>query len=393
MSKHLNEENMRDIIWGATLMGGGGGGSITSGTMLLESYKRDHPDEVLNVEMIDADEMEEGAYAAATAGMGAPAAIVGIDFSAYAKNAFNLLSEVATRQGKNLQYNYPVELGGFSTFFPLLLSLTTHKKTVDCDGAGRAVPALETLLLNVNDCPTSPLGLANGDNDKIIVELDDPLNAPLGEAIGRSICGQFGNKVGISGWLIDKKQIQDRICTGTITLSQQIGAIMRRGNAPVDKRFEELASELGMDVKVICKGEITSIETVTQGGFDYGTLIVKDDRVAYAGDVFAIKFQNENLVLYKKDGEKLTAMMTVPDLTCMYCIDPNGEDGVDAGMPLSNADAKVGMKVAVAVIKVDPKWFLSESKWWDVWSTCMKNAAYAGGHISFDNVVARPDKD
>lgn len=37
----LNEENMRDIIWGATLMGGGGGGSISSGMMLLESYKKE----------------------------------------------------------------------------------------------------------------------------------------------------------------------------------------------------------------------------------------------------------------------------------------------------------------------------------------------------------------
>ena len=44
---HLNEENMRDIIWGGTLMGGGGGGSISSGTLLLESYKARHPGEVL----------------------------------------------------------------------------------------------------------------------------------------------------------------------------------------------------------------------------------------------------------------------------------------------------------------------------------------------------------
>lgn len=37
---YLNEENMRDIIWGATLMAGGGGGSISSGMMLLDSYKK-----------------------------------------------------------------------------------------------------------------------------------------------------------------------------------------------------------------------------------------------------------------------------------------------------------------------------------------------------------------
>jgi len=54
---YLNEENMRDIIWGATLMGGGGGGSISSGMMLLDSYKKDHPDETLSVEMIDAGDM------------------------------------------------------------------------------------------------------------------------------------------------------------------------------------------------------------------------------------------------------------------------------------------------------------------------------------------------
>ena len=79
---YLNEENMRDIIWGATLMGGGGGGSISSGMMLLDSYKKDHPDETLSVEMIDAGDMPKGTYAAATAGMGAPAAIAGVDFSA-----------------------------------------------------------------------------------------------------------------------------------------------------------------------------------------------------------------------------------------------------------------------------------------------------------------------
>ena len=39
----LTEQQMIDIIWGATLMGGGGGGSISSGTVSythLDVYKR-----------------------------------------------------------------------------------------------------------------------------------------------------------------------------------------------------------------------------------------------------------------------------------------------------------------------------------------------------------------
>ena len=91
----LREQDMIDIIWGATLMGAGGGGSISSGIKLMESYKERHPGEELLVKMIDASDMKVGEYASATAGMGAPAAIVGVDFSAYAANAANLLKEIA----------------------------------------------------------------------------------------------------------------------------------------------------------------------------------------------------------------------------------------------------------------------------------------------------------
>ena len=264
----LTEQQMIDIIWGATLMGGGGGGSISSGMDLLNAYKRDHPDAKIEVDLITVDEMK-GGYAAATAGMGAPAAIVGVDFSKYAANAFSLLQEVAARHGKDLLYNIPVELGGFSIFFPLLLSLITEFKTVDADGAGRAVPALETLLLHVNGCPTSPIALANGVNDKITVELADSHNAPLAEKIGRDICGEFGNMVGISGWLVDKTDIENRIITGSITLCEKIGAIMRRANCPAEKLFEMLASEKLVQSKVVCVGDVTDIRVETHGGFDY----------------------------------------------------------------------------------------------------------------------------
>ena len=388
---HLNEENMRDIIWGGTLMGGGGGGSISSGTLLLESYKARHPGEVLDVEMIDAEDMPENTYGAATAGMGAPAAIAGVDFSEWAANAFSVLQEQAARDGKKLAYNYPVELGGFSSFFPLLLSLNTGLPTIDCDGAGRAVPALETLLLNVNDCPTSPLGLADGKNNKIIIQLDDPLDAPTGENIGRSISAAFGNMVGISGWLVNKDDIQKRICLGTLTQTQKIGEILRSSDIPVDKRFEALEDQLGMDVKVICKGRITDIKTETRGGFDFGKMIVSDDRPGYNKEKFCITFQNENLLLSREDGNGSVPMMTIPDITCFYCMNPNGHDNATAGMPLSNADCRVGMDIAVAVIRVDPKWFINGNKWWTVWEKCMDNINYTGKHLGFDNVVGRPD--
>lgn len=380
----LREQDMIDIIWGATLMGAGGGGSISSGIKLMESYKERHPGEELLVKMIDASDMKVGEYASATAGMGAPAAIVGVDFSEYAANAANLLKEIAERDGKNLKYNFPVELGGFSIFFPLLLSLNTGAYTIDADGAGRAVPALETLLLNVNGCPTSPLGLANGNNDRISVELADPYNAPLAEKIGRDICGEFGNMVGISGWLVNKDDIMNKICTGTITLCRQIGEVLRTSPDADTDMFEALKKKGLINAKVICKGTVDDIKTDTHGGFDYGTLTVTDD---VSRTQYYIQFQNENLLLQRREkgSDVITNLMTVPDMTCVYCIDPAGAEGVAPRMPLSNADVKKGMKIAVAAVKVSEKWFQSPN-WWDVWAECMKNIGYEGENLPYENV-------
>ena len=386
MSRIVDRQGMVDIIWGSTLMGGGGGGSIRAGMQLLESFERHHPDVPIEVEMLSVDEMEEDAYAASGSGLGAPAAIAKVDFSQYASNSFRVLEELCEKNGINLKYNYAVELGGFSSFYPFLLTLQTGKPTVDADGTGRAVPALQTLLLNVNDCPCSPLGLANGRNDRITIELADPCDAVLAEHISRDISGMFGNMVGIYGWPINKKMMKEKICCGTLTLTEEIGRLLRTSSAADEDLFEELAGAGLIECKIICKGVIRDISTETRNGFDFGTLTVRSDKT---GETYCIRFQNENLLLQKKTGDGYQDMMTVPDLTAMYCIDPNGDENIVPRMPLSNADARVGMRIAVAVIRVDAKWFMNGTKFWDVWEECMDNIGYQGGHLGFDGVEAQ----
>ena len=386
MSRIVNRQGMMDIIWGSTLMGGGGGGSIRAGVQLLESFEKHHPEIPMEVEMVSVDEMEDHAFAASGTGLGAPAAIVKVDFSQYASNTFKVLEELCSKNSIKLKYNYAVELGGFSSFFPFLLALQTGKPAVDADGSGRAVPAIQTLLLNVNDCPCSPFGLANGKNDKIAVELADPCDAVLAEHISRDIAGMFGNMVGIYGWPIDKNMMKEKVCCGTMTLTEEIGKCLRTSNAADSDMFEELTCRGIIDAKVICKGTIQDIVTETRNGFDFGTLIVKSDKT---GETYYIRYQNENLLLQKKVGDGFQDLLTVPDLIAMYCIDPNGDKDACPRMPLSNADAKVGMKIAVGAIRVDAKWFINGTKWWDVWAECMDNMGYTGGHLGFDQVTAQ----
>lgn len=172
----LKEEQLIDVIWGATLMGGGGGGAMVGGTDLLDTYKKLHPEKPVELTLLETCDMDPEAYGAVTAGMGAPTVLKNVDFSQYAVNAFNALKEMGAKMDppRKLEYSVPVELGGFNTFCPMLISLLNDIPFIDCDGAGRAVPALDTLLLHINGLDTSPLAMADGKNNKVTI------NAVLG---------------------------------------------------------------------------------------------------------------------------------------------------------------------------------------------------------------------
>ena len=90
----LNETDLKNVIIGATVVGAGGGGSPSGGLDILELFKKNNPDKPVELELLDPNDMEDGAYAAVTAGMGAPRALLGKDFTPYAVNAYETLVEM-----------------------------------------------------------------------------------------------------------------------------------------------------------------------------------------------------------------------------------------------------------------------------------------------------------
>lgn len=64
----LKEEQLIDVIWGATLMGGGGGGAMVGGTDLLDTYKKLHPEKPVELTLLETCDMDPEAYGAVTAG-------------------------------------------------------------------------------------------------------------------------------------------------------------------------------------------------------------------------------------------------------------------------------------------------------------------------------------
>lgn len=363
----LNETDLKNVIIGATVVGAGGGGSPSGGLDLLEIYKKNHPDKPVELELLDPNDMEEGAYAAITAGMGAPRALIGKDFTPYAVNSYEALVEMAAGMGRTLKYACPVEIGGFNTFVPMLIALLRGIPIVDADGAGRAVPALDTLLLHVNGLNTSPLAMADHKNNRLTIELADPRDASEAEVIGRNICMAFDMIAGLSGWMVTKDEILSAIATNSITYAKSIGEVMARFDGKGNV-YDYIAKNSSLPCKPVCTGKIVKMETKTAHGFDYGVAIIAGED----GHEYQIPFQNENLAIFK-DG---VTLMTAPDIISVY--------NKETKMPMTNADTAEGQYVDVGIAKVDEKWWKQgEDKINEIWRPYFDNVEYTGKIVRY----------
>lgn len=363
--RDMNESQIIDVIWGATLLGGGGGGSLKNGMDLLNKYKEDHPGKI-NLNLLECSDLDPFNYAAVTAGMGAPKAIKDVDFSAYATNAYNALSDLAMKLDppQRLKYSIAVEMGGFNTFVPMLISLVNDIPFIDADGAGRAVPALNTLLLHINGLDTSPLAMADGENNRVTIEMANTKDAELAEEIGRHICMAFSMMSGLSGWMVRRDEIEKYLPCGTVTLAEKIGKVLRAANTK--DKFAEL-KRIGIACHPFCEGEVTKVETITEKGFDYGKVYIKDK----AGSQWIIFFQNENLLVTRND----LPIMTVPDIICTY--------QPESGLPLTNADIEEKMPIALGAIKADKKWEMYPEKMFNMWRPFLKRVGYEKERIPY----------
>lgn len=70
-----------------------------------------------------------------------------------------------------------MELGGFNTFTPILSSMIEGIPMVDADGAGKAVPGLETVISHVNGLPTGPYVMGSIQGDAYVVAPKAPYAA------------------------------------------------------------------------------------------------------------------------------------------------------------------------------------------------------------------------
>lgn len=362
MSRVIGEQELKDIIIGASFLAAGGGGAPSQGLKLLDELKSLNK---AKVTLLDTEEMADDAWAVMVATIGAPRVMLDAESSPEAVTAFRAMQAEAAREGKKITYLMAGELGGGNTMVPLYVAALEGVPFVDADGNGRAVPELATGLYPAGGIPESPMTMAARNGDTVIIHLKDPLDHHSAEIIARHICMAYGQVAAFSTWVVNRDMIVDKLAPGSITRSIGVGRAFREASG-VDELSEALEEATG--AKRLFTGEISRIELKTEGGFDFGTTHL-DGVGEWAGRSASIDFKNENMLLRDQAGK---VVATVPDLVALV--------DLEAMSPLTNADTAEGQTVAVFGSKAPENWFKS-SAGFDSFRHILAKLGYEGGYV------------
>ncbi|MEY8387699.1 DUF917 domain-containing protein [Oscillospiraceae bacterium 38-13] len=368
--RKLYEQDIMEILYGATLLGAGGGGSLSQGMSMLDGLKEDGYK--IEIDLLDLDEIGDDEYAAMVAGLGSPVAMMEPGkprFGPDAIHAYRAFQKAFVSEGKNCKYLYSGEMGGFNTFAPMLVAILSDKdpekriKFLDVDSNGRAVPELNTTLTSFWDHPPKPMGMGSLHGDEIIVY---PISDHSGEAIARQLCMLYDMRIGFATWGLNKAEMQEALDVGCVTKAQKIGHAIFAARDSGSDLMDELKKV--MEVREFCRGTIEKLDIKAEGGFDFGTTVVKDEK----GARYYIDFKNENLILRDESGK---TVLTAPDGIGMV--------DLETLTPLTNADTKVGMKVLVTMTPAHPNWWDPQRKPNECWLPELRKVGMKGDQVRY----------
>lgn len=232
-----------------------------------------------------------------------------------------------------MDYTVALETGGFNSITPLHAAAATGAAAIDGAGTERAVPQLDMTMFHVHNVPIAPVAVADAGGNSAVLY---PKNASMAETMARGISVAFGNLCGVACHSMAGWQLKKSVIPGTCTKAEQIGKSIREaietGQDPVHAVLKVT------NAYKIARGAVKEKVVETRDGFDHGHVTVADVRVDY---------KNENMIAWKTGKPVVIS----PDLTCWITTD---------GKPLTNADLKEGMEVAIVAIKAHERWRATE---------------------------------
>ena len=368
--RKLHKQDIVKIHYGATLLGAGGGGTLDLGLKMLEGLETSG--EVIELELLDLSEIGDNEYAAMVAGLGSPVAMLDPDmpmFGPDAVYAYKAFQTAFKAENKECKYLYSGEMGGFNTFIPMLVAILSDKdpakriKFLDVDSNGRAVQELNTTLNAYYGHPPKPMGLGSLNGDEIIVY---PVTDHAGELIARQMCMLYKMRIGFATWGMNKAEMAEALDIGCVTKAQNIGKAILTAREKGTDVMDELKK--AVEIREFCRGTIEKLDLKAEGGFDFGTTVIRGDD----GHLYYIDFKNENLILRDEAGN-----------TCLTAPEGIGTIDLDTLTPLTNADTKVGMRLLVTMTPAHPHWWDEEHKAYTCWLPELERVGMKGDQVRY----------
>ena len=140
MSRVLGKQEIKEVLYGATLLGGGGGGPLQIALDVLEPMSEDEA----KLMIYDLEELEPDDYGVMVATLGSPVAMnsagAEVVLGEAEKYAVEGIVKELKKDGKHIKFMYSGEYGGLNTFMPILTAINLRMPFVDVDGEeiGRA---------------------------------------------------------------------------------------------------------------------------------------------------------------------------------------------------------------------------------------------------------------
>ena len=385
----FGRQDLHDILLGDVLLSSGGGGSYENGLDLLEKIL---VLPVPEIKCIAIDEFGDDDWAAVVAPVGSPIAFRENPPTRGPLTAFRLLEEAVGKQfpktrGDQEAFEFksvlPIETGSGAHFVALWIAGYRQIPILDADGGGRAFPKIPLCTYaaaaeKIKELSIAPvvlsteLGVDEGGTE-VLVEQDDP--GTIDDLCRIVVVNDVFKSIAalacypMSGSIVKTESVVYR---GGVTSARDVGKILREAsaNGPVepDQLVKNIARVLGRKVAVLSSGLVLDVKTESHGGFDFGTVTIKDrDRKQ---NVVVVN-QNENLIAWSDKKPHPIAM--APDLICYVGLD---------GQPYSNVE--IGDVKEVILLGIQAPEILRNSYFVEGYEDVVRTMGYCGAHVWFD---------
>lgn len=326
----IDQQALREITLGASILATGGGGDPEIG-LLWALNVVEQGNEIL---MIDPEAMPEDALATIAGCLGA--ALVLTEKPPNGDELFWCYDRLSRYLGKRIRAVIPAEAGGVNTPVPMAVAGAVGVPVIDADGMGRAFPELQMTSFYTHGCRPAPIASANEKGHVTICDSEDGL---LTERIVRAAAMAYGGISWIAGYPLTGRQIRDTAILRSVTLAWDLGKTVfearRLHRDPIAKILSLTGGECAFGGKIVDINREFGAEKTK--GFSLGQIVLEGID-ADRGRRAVVGFQNEWLTL-DVDGR---VRCMPPDLICI--VDPA------TGEPIRTDIVKYGYRGSILLI-------------------------------------------